>query len=143
MNDNAGSFSQRIKDQGLRATAARVAILGWLSEDRRHPSAEMVHEGLRERFPTLSLSTVYATLETLIREGLVRRVSSHSGKLRVDGTPLDHDHAVCRACGAIYDVARDLVQRPQAPKHLPSGLRVMNLHIEYEVLCPNCGAGTA
>ena len=142
MNDKPDSISQRIKDHGLRATAARVAILEWLATDRRHPTAELVHESLRGRFPTLSLSTVYATLETLIREGLIRRVAPQSGRLRVDGTPLDHDHAICRMCGGIHDVARDLIQRPVAPDRLPSGLQVVNLHIEYEVLCPPCAAGT-
>ena len=130
--------AQRLRDAGLRATGARVAILEALATDRRHPTAEMVFESLRERFPSLSMSTVYATLESLLHRGLIRRIAGTSGRLRVDGTPQDHDHAVCRTCGSVFDIDRDWLERPHAPRELPHGLQVTNLHIEYEVVCPSC-----
>ena len=133
--------AERLRQAGLRATGTRVAILGALAEDRRHPTAEMVFESLRERLPSLSMSTVYATLESLLERGLVRRIAGNSGRLRVDGTAQDHDHAVCRRCGEVFDIDRNLIQRPTNPAVLPPGLRVMNLHIEYEVLCPACDPG--
>jgi Fe2+ or Zn2+ uptake regulation protein len=131
--------AQRLRAAGLRATGPRVAILQALANDRRHPSAEMVLESLRERFPSLSMSTVYATLETLLERGLVRRISSNSGRLRVDGTEQDHDHAVCRSCGDVFDIDRGLLARPASPPDLPNGLRVTNVYIEYEVVCRECG----
>ena len=129
---------QRLRDAGLRATGARVAILAALESDRRHPTAEMLFESLRAHFPSLSMSTVYATLESLLQRGLARRIAGASGRLRVDGTPQDHDHAVCRNCGAVFDVDQDWFERPAAPRELPHGLQVTNLHIEYEVVCPSC-----
>ena len=84
------------------------------------------------------MSTVYATLECLLQRGLVRRIAAAPGRLRVDGTPQDHDHAVCRSCGEVFDIDRGLFQRPAAPRELPHGLRVTNLHVEYEVICPSC-----
>jgi Fe2+ or Zn2+ uptake regulation protein len=99
----------------------------------------MVHESLRERFPSLSMSTVYATIESFLECGLIRQVSGRSGRLRVDGTPDDHDHAVCRSCGRVFDVDPGAIERPAKPVELPDGLRVTSLHIEYEVICPKCG----
>ena len=65
---------QRLRDAGLRATGARVAILAALESDRRHPTAEMLFESLRAHLPSLSMSTVYATLESLLQRGLARRI---------------------------------------------------------------------
>jgi len=135
--------TERLRRAGLRATGSRLAILTALEEDRRHPTAEMIHETLQTTFPSLSLSTVYATLETFVRLGLLRRVSPQGGRLRVDGTTDDHDHAVCRTCGAVFDVDRGHLPRPATPDRLPEGLTVLNVHIEYEVVCPDCAGAPA
>jgi len=142
-NDPHSLRAERLRRAGLRATAPRMAILAALEGDRRHPTAEMVFADLSRDHPSMSLSTVYATLESFLRKGLIRRVASLAGSKRVDGTPPDHDHAVCRSCGRVYDVARDAVRRPPVPETLPAGLRVVNLFLEYEVVCPDCaGTGT-
>lgn len=132
-------MAHRLRTCGLRATGSRIAILEALESDRRHPTAEMVHESLRERFPSLSMSTVYATIESFLERGLIRQVSGRSGRLRVDGTPDDHDHAVCRSCGKVFDIDPSAVERPAKPLELPDGLQVTSLHIEYEVICRQCG----
>jgi Fe2+ or Zn2+ uptake regulation protein len=98
----------------------------------------MIHQLLKRDHPSLSLSTVYQTLEIFIRRGLIRRVTNAGGKLRVDGTAQDHDHAVCRSCGEVFDIDRGLIKRPAAPRVLPNGMEVMNLHVEYEVRCARC-----
>lgn len=133
-DDRAG----RLRAAGLKVTAPRLTILEALEVDRRHPTVEMVYESLKEQHPSLSLSTVYCTLETFLQKGLVRRITGRGGKLRVDGTTQDHDHAICRACGEVFDVDPNLIARPAAPPELPDGLRVTNLYVEYEVLCDRC-----
>jgi Fe2+ or Zn2+ uptake regulation protein len=128
----------RLRQAGLRVTGPRLAILAALERDRRHPSAEQVHALLADDHPSLSLSTVYSTLETFARAGLIRRVSGLDGRLRVDGTRGNHDHAVCRDCGSIYDVDRNCLALPPAPDCLPSGLEVVRVRVEYEVVCAAC-----
>jgi len=140
INNSDSRHASRLRAAGLRATAPRLAILAELETDRRHPDAEMLHETLVKELPTLSLSTVYAALDKFSELGLIRRVPGNSGKLRVDGTPEEHDHAVCRCCGAVYDVP--LQDRPNMvkPPALPDGLQLMNIHLEYEVVCGDCSA---
>ena len=128
----------RLHRAGLKATGPRMVILAALEQDNGHPTAEHLYETLRRDHPSLSLSTVYQTLDAFIRTGLCRRVSSASDRLRVDGTPQDHDHAVCRLCGAIFDVDRDQVQLPLPPGHLSNGLMVTGIRFEYEVICQTC-----
>jgi Fe2+ or Zn2+ uptake regulation protein len=132
------SHAERLRRAGLRATGPRLAILTALEKDRRHPSAEEVHDVLAAEHPSLSLSTIYSTLEAFARVGLIRRVNGLDGKLRVDGTGEDHDHAVCRHCGTIFDVDRGCLTLPPAPDCLPSGLEVVQVRLEYEVVCAAC-----
>jgi Fe2+ or Zn2+ uptake regulation protein len=136
--DHARERADKLRAAGLKATGPRLTILAALESDRRHPTAEMIFEALREANPSLSLSTVYSTLETFLQKGLVRRITGAGGKLRVDGTMQDHDHAVCRGCGEVFDVDPQLIERPLAPTSLPDGLKVTNLFVEYEVECEAC-----
>lgn len=136
--DTRSTLIDRLRDVGLRATSSRVAILDHLQTDRRHPTAEMVYASLHTSNPSLSLSTVYSTLENFIDRGLLRRVHTPDGLLRVDGTIADHDHAICQQCGAVYDVARRGIRSEVTPE-LPLGLRFLGVKVEYEVLCSDCG----
>ncbi len=133
--------AERIRRAGLRVTAGRVAVLSFLASERRHPTAEQIHAALHEAQPSLSLSTVYETLEAFVRTGLCRRVRSGDGLMRVDGTEVEHDHAVCRGCGRIFDVERGSVRLPPVPARLPRGLAVGSVRLEYDVICASCLRG--
>lgn len=123
---------------GLKATGPRMVILAALEQDHGHPTAEQLFETLRQEHPSLSLSTVYQTLDAFIRSGLCRRVSGPGDRLRVDGTPPNHDHAVCRLCGAIFDIEREQLSLPIPPGQLANGLMVTGVRLEYEVICQDC-----
>ncbi len=128
----------RLHRAGLKATGPRTGILAGLEQAASHPTAEHLFDTLRRDHPSLSLSTVYQSLDVFLRTGLCRRVSGPGDRLRVDGTPQDHDHAVCRLCGAIFDVDRDQVQLPIPPGRLSNGLMVTGIRFEYEVICTAC-----
>ena len=65
----------RLHRAGLKATGPRMVILSALEQDHGHPTAEQLYEMLRQDHPSLSLSTIYQTLDVFIRTGLCRRVS--------------------------------------------------------------------
>ncbi|ETW98075.1 MAG: hypothetical protein ETSY1_20250 [Candidatus Entotheonella factor] len=129
---------ERLRQAGLKATGPRVILLTALEQNRSHPTAELLYESLQADHPSLSLSTVYQTLDAFIRTGLCRRVSEAGNRLRVDGTPQDHDHAICRTCGEIFDIDRQLLPRPAPPVTLPQDLTVTALRVEYDVICETC-----
>jgi Fur family transcriptional regulator, peroxide stress response regulator len=136
MHDTRSAVT-RLRAAGLRATGSRVAILAELEQNRTHPNAADLYERLSGAHPSLSVSTVYLTLETFERAGLLRRLTPKDGKVRVDGTTEFHDHAVCRDCGDVFDVPP--ASRALAPPEgLPPGLRVLGTRIEYDVLCTSC-----
>jgi Fur family peroxide stress response transcriptional regulator len=129
---------ETLRRVGLKATGSRVALLTALARDYTHPTAEQRYARLRPQYPSLSLSTVYQTLDVFLRTGLCRRVSRAGERLRVDGTPPDHDHALCHACGTIFDMGREVLPLPTPPPRLPHELTVTGFRVEYDVICASC-----
>ncbi|MBX3015866.1 MAG: transcriptional repressor [Caldilineaceae bacterium] len=134
----AADLAERLRAAGLKVTGSRVAILDAVERNCHHPSAEEIYQELVERHPSLSLSTVYGTLSAFVRAGLVRKLSEVDGRLRVDGTKSHHDHAICRICGTIFDVEPEPNTLLLPPTELPDGHTVLNVRIEYDVVCANC-----
>jgi len=123
---------------GLKATGPRLMILEAIEKHLHHPTVEEIYSLLLDDHPSLSLSTVYETLDVFIRNGLCRRVTGAGDRMRVDGTPQDHDHAICQSCGTIFDIDRQTYPLPPPPVQLPDGLVVKGLRLEYDVICSPC-----
>jgi Fe2+ or Zn2+ uptake regulation protein len=136
--EGADSWAERLRAAGLRATGSRLAILAYLESDRGHASAQQIFAALRPLYPSLSLSAVYETMDALLEAGICQAVAGEGALLRVDGTNNPHDHAVCRQCGRIFDVAAGGWPRPQPPSRLPGDLVVTGMRVEYEVICSEC-----
>lgn len=126
---------------GLRSTRPRLAILHLLQHDTSHPTAEQVYRRLQPSHPSLSLATVYNTLEAFTRRGLCRRVPPLQGRQRFDGTADPHHHALCTGCGHIFDIPPGLYEPPPPPPLLGDKLPVHGLRVTFEVLCPACQRG--
>lgn len=129
---------EQLHRAGLKATGPRLMILEAIGSHLHHPTVEQIYTLLLDDHPSLSLSTVYETLDAFIRHGLCRRVTGAGDRMRVDGTPQDHDHAVCRSCGEIFDIDRQVFPLPPPPRQLPHGLLVKGVRLEYDVICSTC-----
>jgi Fur family peroxide stress response transcriptional regulator len=88
----------------VRVTQQRLAVYRALAEDPSHPTADVLYQRLRGALPSLSPATVYRVLESLVRDGLLRRVSTTGGAGRFDANLVPHQHLICRVCGRMTDV---------------------------------------
>ena len=82
----------------------RNAILSCLRGTVLHPSAEMVHEMLREEHPDISLATIYRNLALFKSQGLIQSVGTVNGSERFDADTRPHVHFICTTCGAVIDL---------------------------------------
>lgn len=95
---------QRLITCGLKATHQRIVVFEAVMElHGHHPTAEDVYQQLKPANPTISLGTVYKTLDTFAETGLVRRVLSDEGTKRYDGNTLVHSHIYCSNTKEIVD----------------------------------------
>jgi Fur family transcriptional regulator, peroxide stress response regulator len=90
-----------LRQAGLRVTPQRLAVAREVL-NRQHPTAAEVYEAVRSEFPTMGLATVYATLNTMSRCGLVQPLA-FADALRFDANVSPHANLICTNCGRIVD----------------------------------------
>ncbi|MBE3555249.1 MAG: transcriptional repressor, partial [Thermicanus sp.] len=75
-----------LKGTGVRMTPQRYAILAYLLETKRHPTADEIYKALESRFPSMSVATVYNNLKLFKEAGLVRELTfgDHSSRFDAD-----------------------------------------------------------
>jgi len=137
-------FAARCRASGLAVTPQRLAIFRHLASTDRHPSAEELHATVRRELPTLSLATVYKTLDTLASVGAVRPVSRLGARGRWDANVTSHHHLVCTVCGGVTDVVEprlDDASRPAAKVAARHGFSVAGHAIEIFGKCAACRGG--
>ena len=93
-----------LESAGIRGTAQRIAILGFMRENPVHPTAETVYEALRDKVGSLSLTTVYNTLKLFVEHGLVSMLTIDDTFRCFDGNVEMHTHLMCRNCKKIIDL---------------------------------------
>lgn len=94
---------QLIKESGLKATHQRMVIFRSLAASTAHPTVDWIFEKVKESYPSISLATVYKTMETFVEAGLVKRVKCEDGKPRFDANLEPHNHLYCESTGKIFD----------------------------------------
>ena len=102
------NYKQLLVQSGLKSTHQRVVILEYLMSCNEHPSAEDIFEALRIEHPTLSLGTVYRTLEIFSDAKLIYKVHNKDGKLLFDGRNTMHHH--------FYDTAERKILDFESPE---------------------------
>jgi Fur family peroxide stress response transcriptional regulator len=139
--DRVESFQARCRAAGLAVTPQRLAIFRRLIATDRHPSAEELHAAVRREMPTLSLATVYKTLDTLAAIGAVRPVSRLGARGRWDANLGLHHHLICTECGAVSDVtepALNAAARPARRAAARHGFAVAGHAVEIFGRCAGC-----
>lgn len=126
----------RQKDNTMRMTPQRAAILEYLEGNKDHPSADDIYRGVRKRYPMMSLATVYNTLETLIQSSSITEVTIDRARKRYDPDTEPHHHLVCTNCGRVIDIHRNF--RLAIPARDREGFELTGNHVEFYGICPGC-----
>jgi Fur family transcriptional regulator, peroxide stress response regulator len=126
---------EKFKQQGMRPSPQRMAVLGYLSSHKTHPTAETIYTALAPNYPTLSRTTVYQTLEKLYERGLAQKIVIEDGEMRFDADMSNHGHFKCTGCGEVFDFF--YAQNFPFPK-MGGGFHVHEQHLYYKGRCPEC-----
>jgi Fe2+ or Zn2+ uptake regulation protein len=133
-------LSELFRQQGLKVTPQRQCVFRALHGDDQHPTAESVYERVTAEMPTVSLRTVYQTLNDLAAMGEINQIDVGTGSSRFDPNLEAHHHLVCDGCGRVVDVPGDFadVRVPRGHHH---GFSVSRTEIVFRGLCPACRPG--
>jgi len=130
------AIRQSLEDRGLRCTPQRYAVMAFLMEQSRHPTAAEIFEAVNRVDPRSSRATTYNNLRDLVQAGLVREVAVEGRAARYDAKGVRHHHFICDRCGDVEDMQWYDVPQP-APDSL--GKRVLRgCELICRGLCAKC-----
>ena len=98
------SVAALLREKGFKVTPQRLAIYQVLSNTTEHPCAEAIFNELQPHYPTMSLATVYKTIEILREIGMVQVLNVGEDSFRYDATVENHPHVRCMDCGRVDDM---------------------------------------
>jgi len=130
-------FKKLLLDEGIKPTYQRLKILEYMSDNKKnHPTVENIYEKLSKDIPTMSLTTVYNTMNTLLKKGLVSAVTITGTEARFDFNTGSHHHFLCKECGKIMDIN---IECPfSMGEKSVSGHRIDEVHGYFKGVCADC-----
>ncbi len=102
------SWPSHFRGRGYRVTIPRRIILQILNNAEKHLSAEEIYLRAYKLYPAIGLTTVYRTLDFLIKNGVIIKMESGEGRSRyelagkVKGVNI-HQHLICMNCRNFFD----------------------------------------
>lgn len=131
------AIKRSLEDSGLRCTPQRYAVMAFLMESHRHPTAAEIFAAVNRLDPRCSRATTYNNLRDLVKSGLVREVAVEGRAARFDAKGTPHHHFICDRCGAVEDLEWYEVPKPAA--HSLGKRRLRECEVIFRGLCSKCG----
>lgn len=127
----------RLRQAGLRATRARLAVTEALRAMGGHHTADAVHTYLVRHDIALPRTSVYNSLVALADLGLVLRADVGPGAVVYEVTDAWHHHFVCQRCGGVSDVPCVVGDKPCLTPSEDVG-QVAQAQIIFRGICRRC-----
>ncbi|MEG2184262.1 MAG: Fur family transcriptional regulator [Cloacibacillus sp.] len=136
-------INMELTSAGLRVTRQRRVVLELLAAE----GAPLSHAEIQARLAEhLDRVTLYRTLETLKRAGIVHQVQGIDGVWRfcaheqgTQGCPGDHAHFLCLSCGRMFCLADQRMPRVA----VPAGMQVEGKQFVIYGACPECAVSNS
>lgn len=128
----------QLREHRLKVTPQRLAIFHMLTNTKSHPSAEMIYNSLRETHPTMSLATVYKTLDALVKASLVQQINVGEDAFRYDATTHSHPHVICNSCHCVHDLDTDELPDLKAIVADKTRFNLSHEQLYFYGICPDC-----
>ena len=130
-------LTELFRAKGLKVTPQRQAVFRILHAAETHPTAEYVHAAVTREMPTVSLRTVYQTLNDLSAMGEISQIDVGTGSSRFDPNIDQHHHLVCEVCGRVIDVYTDTSGLRVAPRQR-QGFQISATEVVFRGTCAEC-----
>lgn len=128
-----------LEAQGYKLTEQRGAVCEALINHGGHPNAAEIYTMIHQRYPSMSLATVYNTLTTLEEVGLIQALPLATEEhTRYDLDLKPHVNIACQRCGAIIDAeSSELINLLNGVAER-AGVLFESASVIVYGRCPNC-----
>ncbi len=139
-NKSVALIIQILRNKGYKATPQRIAICKFALFSREHPNVQRIYNEVIKTHPTVSLATVYKTLQILRESGSIQELDFPNNLARYDPYLEPHINLVCLRCGKIQDlddpIAQELIKRVvMVTKFIPTSQR-----LDVYGVCKKCSS---
>ena len=132
------NITELLRSNNFKVTPQRLAVYEVLANTKEHPNAEMIFNSLQETYPTMSLATVYKTIDILHELGLVQILNAGEDSFRYDADVSDHAHLRCIECGRVEDVFDLDTTRFTGEIQESTNYRLVGQQFYFYGVCPAC-----
>lgn len=130
----ADKFTQALRDQGIRITRQRAALVDIIAQSDDHPDAVELHRRAADAVPGISLSTVYRTLSALEEHGVIQRLQFEGDTARFEHADLDHhDHMIDVDSGEVMEFQSAEIEALQEKLAAAMGYEIVHHRMELYV----------
>ena len=131
-------LTEALRAHGYKVTPQRIAVYETLASTPNHPSAEVLYGLLKPKFPSMSLATVYKSIDILHRIAAINILHTGEDSLRYDADLSPHNHVQCQICGSISDVHDLNSGLLVADAEEKSGYTIATHQFYFYGICPRC-----
>ena len=131
-------LERAVREAGLPLTVQRRVIFEAVLDLGGHPTADQVHGEVRRRLDGISRTTVYRTLETLVRLEVITKACHPGTAVRFDAETGLHHHLVCMRCDRVEDIHDARLDTLPVPDTTSFGFEVKDFRVQLRGLCRRC-----
>ncbi len=127
-----------LRRRGERLTTARYALLAALAQADEHLTADQLSVEVARTHPAVHRATIYRTLETLRRLGIVEHTHLGHGPAVYHLADDVHQHLVCEECGRVVEAPADLFAGVEDTLRHNFGFTMRANHFAIVGRCQEC-----
>ncbi len=137
------SIIKALRGKGYKATPQRIAISQFALSNREHPTAQRIYSEVRKTYPTVSLATVYKTIQILKEAGLIQELNLPRKQARFDCDMEPHINLVCLRCGSIRDLKDPAVKEMVLKAVSAENFAAKGYSFDIYGICQSCDRKSA
>ncbi|TCP27779.1 Fur family peroxide stress response transcriptional regulator [Scopulibacillus darangshiensis] len=127
-----------LKQNGIRMTPQRMAIMDYLANAESHPTADDIFNSLTHKLPFMTNATVYNALKCFKKYGIVNELIFGRASSRYEWATSFHYHVVCTSCGKIRDFDYPKLVDVERFAERKTGYTITQHFFEAYGTCPDC-----
>jgi len=135
MRPTLESLKDELKKKKIRLSHQRLKVLEYLVKHPCHPTVDNIYVDLKQEITTLSKTTVYNIVNSLVTAKMVRMITIEENEARYDIVIKNHGHFKCEVCGSIYNFDIDIDSfETKGLEHF----KINDKNIYFKGICSRC-----
>lgn len=136
--DRVNTILTGLRARGERVTTARRALIAALAAAGDHRTADELAAEVAHAHPEVHRATIYRTLDTLRRLGVVEHTHLGHGPAVYHLADEMHQHLVCELCGSVAEVPTAIFRPLERSLQRDYGFALSSRHFALVGRCQRC-----